>query len=137
MPSTTTLTTLGLRHLALNVIHFEACLHFYTEILGMKIEWQPDPDNVYLTSGQDNLALHRAKPDFVNYPDQRLDHFGFILSTPSEVDRWHEYLLAQRVAMVGLPKTHRDGARSFYCQDPDGNTIQFIYHSPIVLNVVG
>ena len=29
-------------------------------LLGFAVEWEPDPDNVYLTSGCDNLALHRA-----------------------------------------------------------------------------
>ena len=29
--------------------------------------------------------------------------------------------------LLQAPKTHRDGARSLYCADPDGNTVQFIY----------
>ena len=51
--------TSGLRHVALFVANLEACVDFYTRLLGMNIEWQPDADNVYLTSGNDNLALHR------------------------------------------------------------------------------
>ena len=51
--------TIGMRHVALFVPDLEACEHFYVDLLGMKVEWRPDPDNVYLTSGQDNLALHR------------------------------------------------------------------------------
>ena len=35
------------------------------------------------------------------------------------------------VAIVAKPKTHRDGARSCYVTDPDGNTIQIIHHPPI------
>ena len=30
----------------------------------MKIVWRPDADNLYLSSGSDNLALHRAPQDF-------------------------------------------------------------------------
>ena len=52
--------TSGLRHLALNVINFESSVDFYTRLLGMEVEWQPDADNFYLTSGNDNLALHRV-----------------------------------------------------------------------------
>ena len=33
--------------------------------------------------------------------------------------------------MHSQPKTHRDGARSFYCADPDGNVVQMIFHPPI------
>src|SRR5438128_10830271 len=50
----------GLRHLALKVRDMEAMKTFYVELLGFMIEWEPDRDNVYLSSGIDNLALHRA-----------------------------------------------------------------------------
>lgn len=123
--------TAGLRHVALFVQNFEACIHFYTEILGMKIEWHPDTDNIYLTSGNDNLALHRAKNAFKPTDHQRLDHIGFILNEMDEVDIWHEFMQKQQIHIKTQPRTHRDGARSFYCLDPDGNTIQMIYHPPL------
>ena len=50
----------GMRHVALFVEQFSECEQFYTDLLGMEVEWRPDEDNVYLTSGRDNLALHRA-----------------------------------------------------------------------------
>ena len=56
--------TSGLRHIALFVKDLDTCSHFYIELLGMRIEWQPDADNLYLTSGNDNLALHRSTTDF-------------------------------------------------------------------------
>ena len=49
---------LGLRHVALRVRDIHQSIGFYRDVLNMKIEWQPDPKNVYLTSGSDNLALH-------------------------------------------------------------------------------
>lgn len=124
-------STLGLHHVALFVQQFEACVHFYTQLLGMKIEWQPDADNIYLSSGSDNLALHRASESFQPAGHQRLDHLGFMLKTPAEVDNWYQFLTAQGVACKTEPRTHRDGARSFYCFDPDGNTVQMIYHPPL------
>lgn len=123
--------TSGLHHVALFVHQFEACLHFYTELLGMTIDWQPDPNNVYLTSGTDNLALHRAPADFVPDKYQHLDHIGFFLAAREDVDQWFEYLKNQKVIIKALPKDHRDGTRSFYCADPDGNTVQLIYY-PLV-----
>ncbi|HBC58459.1 MAG TPA: glyoxalase [Gammaproteobacteria bacterium] len=119
----------GLRHLALWVTDLEACEHFYVALLGMRVEWRPDADNLYLTSGLDNLALHRAKEARSGL--QSLDHLGFILKTPEDVDSWHQYLSDAGVKIIAAPKTHRDGARSFYCQDPDSNTVQFIFHTPI------
>lgn len=117
----------GLRHVALFSSNFEACTHFYTELLGLKIVWQPDPDNIYLSSGTDNLALHRAAAGFQAAADQRLDHIGFFLTRREDVDAWHEYLRAQQVTIKAAPRDHRDGTRSFYCADPDGNVVQMIY----------
>lgn len=123
--------SLGMHHVALFVQNFDACVHFYTELLRMKIEWHPDPDNIYLCSGSDNLALHRAPENFNPSGHQRLDHIGFILRTPEDVDAWFHFLKTQNVSMKTEPRTHRDGARSFYCFDPDGNTVQMIYHPPL------
>jgi catechol 2,3-dioxygenase-like lactoylglutathione lyase family enzyme len=97
----------------------------------MRVEWRPDSDNVYLTGGTDNLALHRAPAGAEPGPAQRLDHIGFVLREMEEVDTWHAFLKANGVAIVKEPRTHRDGARSFYCRDPDGNTVQLIYHPPL------
>lgn len=124
--------TLGMRHIALTVLDMEASLAFYCDLLGLEVEWQPDPDNVYLTSGHDNVALHKAPSGFKIGSHQRLDHLGFILGSPAEVDQWHAFLLANGVLVKTEPRTHRDGARSFYCEDPDGNGVQMIYHPPLV-----
>ena len=123
--------TLGLRHVALNVKDPQASKKFYTQALGMQVEWEPDPDNVYLTSGgQDNLALHKAEATAAGAP-QRLDHIGFILPKISDVDEWYKKIKSYGCEIAKEPKTHRDGARSFYFKDPDGVIIQMIYHPPI------
>jgi catechol 2,3-dioxygenase-like lactoylglutathione lyase family enzyme len=109
---------LGLRHVALFVQDLEACVRFYIEVLGMQLEWQPDPDNYYLTSGADNLALHRLAANKSLSDAQRLDHIGFILKKPEDVDAWHAHFV-------------QHAAKSFYCADPAGNTVQMIYHPPI------
>jgi catechol 2,3-dioxygenase-like lactoylglutathione lyase family enzyme len=124
---------LGVRHVALYVRDLEACEHYYVDLLGMGVEWRPDPDNVYLSSGPDNLALHRASVDVQrSEAGQRLDHIGFFVATPEAVDAWFEYLRGQGVKMRTQPRTHRDGARSFYCYDPDGTCVQVIFHPPVV-----
>ena len=49
-----------MRHIALRVKDIKRSKHFYQEILGMEVVWEPDPQNVYLSSGVDNLALHQS-----------------------------------------------------------------------------
>ena len=105
---------------------------FYTDVLGFDVEWEPDGDNVYLTSGADNLALHRA-PAGRPRPagGGTLDHLGLLVRRPDDVDAWAGYLEHRGVALDAPPRTHRDGARSLYVSDPDGNRVQIIHHPPI------
>jgi catechol 2,3-dioxygenase-like lactoylglutathione lyase family enzyme len=125
----------GLRHLALNVRDLDAMKRFYVDLLGFAVEWEPDADNVYLSSGIDNLALHRAAGGHVG-ADLRvgpgaLDHLGLIVRSADDVDRWAAFLEGRGVPLKARPKTHRDGARSLYFHDPDGNSVQIIHHPPI------
>ena len=139
----------GLRHLALGVRQLEAMKRFYVDLLGFDVEWEPDADNVYLSSGIDNLALHRSTPltgrsatlttgratsleaSGSTAEGSRLDHFGLIVRSPADVDAWAAFLESRGVTIDAPPRTHRDGARSCYFKDPDGNSVQIIHHPPI------
>jgi catechol 2,3-dioxygenase-like lactoylglutathione lyase family enzyme len=135
----------GLRHLALNARHLDAMKQFYVDVLGFEVEWEPDADNVYLSSGLDNLALHRstslssgASPALaggssrvVPAVEGALDHLGLIVGKADEVDAWAAFLESRGVSLDAKPRTHRDGARSCYFRDPDGNRIQILHHPPI------
>ena len=120
---------LGIRHVALFVKELEACVEFYVDIMGMHIEWQPDADNVYLSNHGDVFALHRV--DYEPAPQQRLDHIGFVLKSADDVDNWYDYFVKNGVRITEAPKTHRDGARGFYCLDSVGHLLELIYHPPI------
>lgn len=122
--------TLGLRHVALNVTNAQESKKFYERVFGLRVEWEPDPKSVYMTSGQDNLALHEA-PGFSLQGQQGLGHFGFIMPSPQDVDQAYQAMLDCQVEIAKTPKRHRDGAYSFYCKDPDGYIIQILYHPPL------
>lgn len=117
----------GLRHLALFVSDVDRSVAWYTANFGMTEEWRPDPENAYLTGGTDNLALHRGEVR----PGVNLDHLGFLVATPDDVDLWEGFLRDRGVEPEAPARTHRDGARSFYVKDPDGHRIQVLFHPPI------
>ena len=146
-------THAGLRHLALNVREMDAMKRFYVDLLGFAVEWEPDADNVYLSSGYDNLALHRSTTLATGRSSEPgtsrstalaaggasggasgaspLDHLGVIVRSAEDVDRWAAFLESHGVTLDARPRTHRDGARSCYFRDPDGNRVQIIHHPPI------
>ena len=120
--------TLGIKHIALKVKNFDNCLKFYTDILGMDIDWQPDDDNVYLSNGKDNLALHKDSNLDLSSKNNRLDHYGIMLKTKDDVDYWFNFIKSHDVEIFKDIKNHRDGSRSFYCYDPDKNILQIMWH---------
>ena len=121
---------LGLRHVALYVDRLETAVDFWVGVMGYRIEWKPDPDNVYLTSGGDNLALHRQPGG--DSDDGRLDHVGIAVRRAADVDAWAARLKQHGVTLEKEPRTHRDGARSLYFRDPGGTRVQIIHHPPLL-----
>ena len=108
----------GLRHLALRVTDLARSRSFYERFLGMKVVWEPDSDNVYFSSGSDNLALHQIAPaELAQYQPlggQLLDHVGVILESPAHVDEMFRDV-QQDAAQYGAtiakpPKQHRDSS---------------------------
>lgn len=123
----------GLRHVALKVRDIRRSAEFYQQCFGMEVVWEPDPQNVYLSSGCDNLALHEISPATDAPSGGSLDHLGFVVESAARVRDLEEEFRAKGVEIVQPFKTHRDGSASFYCADPDGITIQMLYEPRLSL----
>ena len=123
--------TKGIRHVALQVRDMGRMEAFYRDVLGYVEEWRPAPGELYMTRGSDNLALHAVAGAPGEPRESRLDHLGLLMSRAEDVDAWAAWLAARGVVLDTRPRTHRDGARSFYARDPEGNRIQFLWHPPI------
>lgn len=118
---------LGLRHVALRVRDLAAAERFFVDLLGYRVEWRPDGENVYLIRHQDNVALHRVAD--VAGPGM-LDHIGILVGRADDVDAWAAWLEARGARLAARPRTHRDGARSLYLDGPEGLVVQIIHHPP-------
>ena len=130
--TTTRPPLIGIRHVALFVPDLEIAERFWVDVMGYAVEWRPDPDNVYLCSGSDNLALHQASAMVGGDPvPQRLDHIGLAVPTADDVDAWAAHLTAHGLALKAAPRSHRDGSRSLYFHAPDGVLVQIIHHVPL------
>jgi catechol 2,3-dioxygenase-like lactoylglutathione lyase family enzyme len=128
------MSTMGIRglwHIALRVRDLVRSESFYRTLFGMHVVWRPDPQNVYLSSGADNLALHQIPADervaYENRTAQFLDHLGLIMESPEAVKRLFEESQRSRVKIVKEPKELRDGSYSFYLADPDDTVVQVLY----------
>jgi catechol 2,3-dioxygenase-like lactoylglutathione lyase family enzyme len=118
----------GMRHIALKVRDIVKAKSFYRDMLGMDVVWEPDPQNVYLSSGYDNIALHQVTAGFAAIAaEQHLDHFGFIVESIERVKELEQQFRSAGVIIVHPFEIHRDGSASFYCADPDGIVIQMLY----------
>lgn len=117
-----------MRHVALKVKNVAQSKTFYQEILGMDVVWEPDAENVYLSSGCDNIAIHAVSANFAaSAEEKQLDHLGFIVESTERVKELEQEFIAKGVRIVYPFKAHRDGSASFYCADPDGIVIQMLY----------
>jgi catechol 2,3-dioxygenase-like lactoylglutathione lyase family enzyme len=118
----------GMRHIALKVREVARAKKFYQELLGMDVVWEPDAQNVYLSSGADNIALHEVSGEFAAAAiEKQLDHLGFVVETIERVKELESEFIARGVTIIHPFKLHRDGSASFYCADPDGIVIQLLY----------
>ena len=128
----------GMRHIALKVRDVGRAKSFYQEILGMDVVWEPDPDNVYLSSGCDNLAIHGVAARFAaSAEEKQLDHIGFLVESIQRVKELEQEFLIKGVRIVHPFKVHRDGSASFYCADPDGIVIQMLYEPHLSAQKIG
>ena len=125
------ITNRGMRHLALKVADVARAKEFYSRVFGMRAAWEPDPDNAYLSSGCDNLALHRDSATAMGGAASALDHLGFIVATIEELERGYEWARQNGIEIAHPLRHHRDGSVSFYIRDPDGNLVQVLYEPSI------
>ncbi len=113
----------GIQHLNLTVRDLERSRRFY-EALGFRVSFAKS-DTVWLEAGGDLLGLSKGEPP----PVRRFEHFGFIVDSGEDVDRWASDLTARDVEIEKGPYDRSDG-RSVYFRDPDGYLLEIFHLDP-------
>ena len=118
----------GMRHIALKVKDPARSKEFYCKFFGMDVVWEPDAENIYLSSGCDNIALHEITDAYAQgAAELQLDHLGFVVESIERVKELEQEFVSAGIKIVHPFKVHRDDSASFYCADPDGIVIQLLY----------
>ncbi|MDG5766669.1 VOC family protein [Balneolales bacterium ANBcel1] len=114
----------GLNHITLRVNNITKAEEFYGGILGFEVEKKMGRSMTVYRIGGDSLVLVEAETEYqATSKDYRVDHFGFFVDSPEEVDRLAEFFSENEVTILSGPSNRKNG-RFVFISDPDGNMIE-------------
>ncbi len=137
----------AIRHTGIVVSDFERALHFYVELLGLKVMKRMDESGEYIDniSGSKNVMVTTVKMaaedgnliELLYYHSHMqksarvreicetgISHIAF---TVENVDAEYERLSKAGVQFSSLPQRSPDGyAKVTFCRDPDGTLIELV-----------
>jgi catechol-2,3-dioxygenase len=118
------ITFKGLNHITLRVNNIGKAEQFYGEVLGFRVEKKMGRSMTVYRIGTDTLVLVEAETAYEKGTrDYRVDHFGFFVDTPEQVDQLAEQFREQEVTILSGPSNRKTG-RFVFISDPDGNMIE-------------
>jgi catechol 2,3-dioxygenase-like lactoylglutathione lyase family enzyme len=118
----------GINHITIRVNDIKQAEEFYGEILGFElIRKMGESMAVYKIGSEDTLVLVEAETSYdPESRDYRVDHFGFFVDDPDEVDDLAAYFREKEVTILSGPANRKRG-RFVFISDPDGNMIEIFY----------
>ena len=120
----------GIHHITIRVNRIAEAEDFYGRVLGFELVRKMGQSMAVFRVGEkDTLVLVEAETRYDrNSRDFRVDHFGFYLDSPEQVDEMTEHLKENEATILSGPSNRRNG-RFVFVSDPDGNMIEF-FHEP-------
>lgn len=118
----------GLNHITIRVNDIKKAEHFYGKLLGFdQLRKMGESMTVYQVGEEDTLVLVEAETGYdPSSKDYRVDHFGFFVDSPEQVDAMAEYFRKEEVTILSGPANRKRG-RFLFISDPDGNMIEIFF----------
>ena len=125
---------LGIGHAAYNTAQMDNMLDFYCNRLGFRHAFTIHDDNgnpwIQYIKVADNMfiELFYATPEQIKNGDSRYHH---LCVRVNDIHKTADYLKANDVPIIwGGPSMGKDKNWQCWCEDPDGNKIEFMCISP-------
>ncbi|HKI44092.1 MAG TPA: VOC family protein [Balneolales bacterium] len=120
----------GINHITLRVNDIDRSQHFYGKILGFKLQKKMGRSMAVYRIGGDSLVIVEAETSYDrDSRDYRVDHFGFFVDSPDDVNAMTQYLKENEVTILSGPANRKNG-RFVFISDPDGNMIEIFCEDP-------
>jgi len=123
-----TFSPTGINHITIRVNDINRAEEFYGDLLGFEqVRKMGQSMTVYQVGEEDTLVLVEAETSYdPTSRDYRVDHFGFYVDAPEEVDELAEFFRENEVTILSGPANRKRG-RFVFISDPDGNMIEIFY----------